>query len=147
MCNLKCSYIYCNFALCIKRKTSAREQIYGASIFACKSAEYTRAVQMENNWRLRLCIMRAACIHLSYNVAESCYVNVKEVLPNDIRNTIGKQFENGLGSSLSAWNVWPVILYCAYIWSCVAYTFATEGNWKFASKRLHIMFRTYIYTV
>lgn len=80
-----------------KQKSSAREQIYGASVFACKSA-----VQMENNWRLRLCIMRAACIHLSYIVAESCYVNVKEVLPNDIRNTIGKQFENGLGSSLSA---------------------------------------------
>lgn len=90
---------------------------------------------MENNWRLRLCIMRAACIHLSYNVTESCYVNAKEVLPNDIRNTIGKQFENGLGSSLLACNVWSVIL---FLTSCVSVHFATEGNWKFASKRLHI---------
>lgn len=49
--------------------------------FSNAKVQNTRAVQMENNWRLRLCIMRAACIHLSYNVAESCYVNVKEVLP------------------------------------------------------------------
>lgn len=94
-------YLSTAIALCISEKL-ARESKFMVRRFSHAKVQNTRAVQMENNWRLRLCIMRAACNHLSYNVAESCYVNVKEVLPNVIRNTIGKQFENGLGSSLSA---------------------------------------------